>query len=129
MRTILFTGKGGVGKTTLSAATALLAAERGHRTLAISTDIAHSLADSLGTPLGNEPRPVGPAGLDAAELDTAAELERYWGEAQRRIASVLRAEGLEAAVASELAVIPGLDEVLALVRIKHYYDQGGYDLL
>ncbi len=129
MRTILYTGKGGVGKTTLSAATALLAADHGHRTLVISTDVAHSLADSLNVPLGNEPRPVGTVGLAAAELDSAAELERYWGEIQRRIASVLRGEGLDASVASELAVIPGLDEVLALVRIKSFYDQGDYDLL
>jgi len=129
VRTILFTGKGGVGKTTLSAATALLAAARGHRTLVISTDVAHSLADSLSAPLGNDPRPVGSSGLKAAELDTAAELDRYWGEIQRRIAALLRAEGLDASVASELAVIPGLDEVLTLVSIQRYYDAGDYDLL
>ena len=129
MRTILFTGKGGVGKTTLAAATALQAARMGHSTLVISPDIAHSLADSLGTPLDNEPRPVGAHGLHAAELDSAQELERYWGDIRRRIANVLRAEGLDATVASELAVLPGLDEVLALVRIKRYYDEGEYDVL
>lgn len=129
MRTILFTGKGGVGKTTLAAATALRAAEEGRRTLVISTDIAHSLADALDVPLGNQPRPVGSYALQAAELDTAEELERYWGEIRRRIAAALQAEGIEGAVAGELAILPGLDEVLALVRIKNYYDEGDYDTL
>ena len=137
MRTILFTGKGGVGKTTLAAATALRSASLGYATLIISTDIAHSLADALATPLGNEPqriaRPGNQAGdalpLDAAELDTGTELERYWGDIKRRIAAVLRDEGLDSAVAGELAVLPGLDEVLALVRIKRYYDEGQYQVL
>lgn len=129
MRTILFTGKGGVGKTTLAAATALRSAAFGHRTLVISTDIAHSLADALAIPLGNDPRQVGPNQLYALELDTGEELERYWGDIKRRIANVLRDEGVEATAAGELAVMPGLDEVLALVRIKRYYDEGHYDVL
>lgn len=128
MRTILFTGKGGVGKTTLAAATALRSASLGHRTLVISTDIAHSLADALATPLGNEPRPVN-GSLEAAELDTGEELERYWGDVKRRIATLLRQEGVEATAAGELAILPGLDEVLALVRIKRYHDEGRYDTL
>ncbi len=129
MRTILFTGKGGVGKTTLAAATALRCASLGRRTLVISTDIAHSLADALDMPLGNEPRQVGATALHAAELDTGEELERYWGDVKRRIAAVLRDEGVEATAAGELAILPGLDEVLALVRIKRYYDEGNYDAL
>jgi arsenite-transporting ATPase len=129
LRTILFTGKGGVGKTTLAAATALHSAALGHRTLVISTDIAHSLADALALPLGNDPRPVGSNGLYAAELDSGAELEEYWGDVKRRIAAALRNEGIEATTAGELAILPGLDEVLALVRIKRYYDEGLYDTL
>ena len=129
MRTILFTGKGGVGKTTLSAATALRSAALGNRTLVISTDIAHSLGDVLDYPLGNEPRQVGPGHLFAVELDAGEELERYWGDVKRRIASVLRDEGVSAIAAGELAILPGLDEVLALVRIKRYHDEGCYDAL
>ncbi len=129
MRIILFTGKGGVGKTTLSAATALRSAAWGHRTLAISTDIAHSLADALATPLANEPQPVSTANLWAAELDTGEELERYWGNVKRRIAEVLVEQGVQAPVAGELAILPGLDEILALVRIKRYVEQGIYDVL
>lgn len=101
----------------------------GYETLVISTDIAHSLADVLDTPLGNEPRPAGPAHLHATELDTGEELERYWGDIKRRIAAVLRDEGMDGTVAGELAILPGLDEVLALVRIKRYHDEGNYDAL
>ena len=104
-------------------------ADLGYRTLVISTDIAHSLADALAIPLQNEPRPAGMVNLHAAELDTGQELERYWGDIKRRIASVLRDEGVSATAAGELAIIPGLDEVLALVRIKRYYDEGAYDVL
>jgi arsenite-transporting ATPase len=129
MRIILFTGKGGVGKTTMSAATALKAASLGHKTLVISTDIAHSLADSLAVPLSNDPTPVGPPGLFAAEIDTSAELEHYWGDIKRRIATVLRNVGLDATIAGEMAVIPGLDEILSLVRIKKYFDAADFDVL
>ena len=129
MRIILYTGKGGVGKTTLAAATALHCASLGHRTLVVSTDIAHSLSDALQTPLGNEPRAVGASGMEAAELDSATELEQYWGDIKRRIAAVLRAEGVEATAAGELAVLPGLDEIIALVRLKRYYDEQRYEAL
>lgn len=129
MRTILFTGKGGVGKTTLSAATALRCAELGHRTLVISTDTAHSLADALDVQLSNEPQPVGSTQMSAVELDTGQELERYWGNIKRRIAETLRNQGVDAPVAGELAILPGLDELLALVRIRHYQEQGDYDVL
>jgi arsenite/tail-anchored protein-transporting ATPase len=129
VRIILYTGKGGVGKTTLSAATALRSAELGHRTLVMSTDVAHSLADALGSDLGNEPQAVGTQPLWAAELDTGEELERYWGHVKRRIAEALVKQGVQAPVAGELAILPGLDEILALIRIKRYVEQGAYDAL
>jgi arsenite-transporting ATPase len=129
MRIILFTGKGGVGKTTVAAATALKAARRGYRTLIVSTDVAHSLADSLGVPLEHEPRAVGPERLSAAELDTAKELEQYWGDIKRRIAAVLHDQGMNSVLAGEMAVVPGLDEILSLVRIKRYVDEAKYDAL
>jgi arsenite-transporting ATPase len=129
MRIILFTGKGGVGKTTIAAATSLKAAAMGHKTLVISTDVAHSLADSFAVSLSNEPRPVGPEGLFAAELDAGKEMERYWGDVKRRLASVLHEEGVGSTVAGEMAVIPGLDEIISLVRIKKYFDESSFDAL
>ena len=129
MRLILFTGKGGVGKTTLAAATSLRAAALGYKTLVISTDIAHSLSDSFAVSLSNDPKPVGPSGLQAAELDTGEEMERYWGNIKRRIASILQNTGLDSAIAGEMAVLPGLDEILSLVRIKKYFDESRFDVL
>ncbi len=128
MRIILFTGKGGVGKTTLSAAMALRSASLGYKALLVSTDIAHSLADAFQAPLGDAPRLIGER-LYAAELDTAEELERVWGDLRRRIASFLQKEGVSAPIAGELAILPGLDEILALARLKRLYDEGRYDVL
>ncbi|NLT74176.1 MAG: TRC40/GET3/ArsA family transport-energizing ATPase [Chloroflexi bacterium] len=129
MRTILFTGKGGVGKTTLSAATALRCAQLGYRTLVISTDTAHSLADALGMPLTNDPQPVSGTSLYATELDTAEELERYWGSIRRRIASSLEGQGVDGPIAGELAVFPGLDELVSLIRLFRYQEQGHYEVI
>lgn len=129
MRIILFTGKGGVGKTTLSAATGLHCAQRGARALVVSTDIAHSLADALQCELNSAPTQIGDAPFFASELDTSVELERYWGDIRRRIASGLIDEGMDPSLAGELAILPGLDEILALVRIKQLYSAQEYDLL
>lgn len=129
MRIILFTGKGGVGKTTIAAATALKAAELGYKTLIISTDVAHSLADALNTTLDNSPRAVGNSNLYAAEIDTTEELERHWGDIKRKVANFLKEQGMEATIAGELAVIPGLDEILSLVRIHKIFSEDVFDLL
>jgi len=129
MRIILFTGKGGVGKTTVAAATSIKSASLGYKTLVISTDVAHSLADSFAVPLTHEPTAVGPANVFAAELDAGKELEHYWGDIKRRIAALLRDEGLKSTIAGEIAVIPGLDEILSLVKIKKYFDEARFDVL
>src|SRR2546425_621515 len=92
-RIIVYTGKGGVGKTSVAAATALLCAERGQRTLVISTDIAHSLADSFDLPLGGEPTQVA-ENLWGQESDVYFNVRRYWGTMQRYVQSVFKWRGL-----------------------------------
>ncbi|MBR8830431.1 MAG: hypothetical protein N5P05_000099 [Chroococcopsis gigantea SAG 12.99] len=128
MRVILMTGKGGVGKTSVAAATGLRCAELGYRTLVLSTDPAHSLADSFDLELGHEPRQIRP-NLHAAELDALMELEGNWGAVKRYITGVLQARGLEGVQAEELAILPGMDEIFGLVRMKRHYDEGIYDVL
>lgn len=128
MRVILMTGKGGVGKTSVAAATGLRCAELGYRTLVLSTDPAHSLADSFDLELGHDPRQVRP-NLWAAELDALMELEGNWGAVKRYITQVLQARGLEGVQAEELAILPGMDEIFGLVRMKRHYDEGTYDVL
>jgi arsenite-transporting ATPase len=128
MRVILMTGKGGVGKTSVAAATGLRCAELGHKTLVLSTDPAHSLADSFDLELGHEPRLVRP-NLWGAELDALMELEGNWGAVKRYITQVLQARGLEGVQAEELAILPGMDEIFGLVRMKRHYDEGEYDVL
>ncbi|NLV75265.1 MAG: ArsA family ATPase [Chloroflexi bacterium] len=129
MRILLYTGKGGVGKTTLAAATALYGARDGKRVLAVSTDIAHSLGDALATPLNNTPRAVGDGGLEAAEVDSGTELARYWGAVREQLANLLMAEGISETAAGELAVPPGLDQILALARIRQWHSESAYDAL
>lgn len=132
MRILLFTGKGGVGKTTSAAATALACADRGLRTLVMSTDAAHSLSDAFGVTLGDVPTPIdaGPdlvlAGL---QLDARARLESSWGELRGWLSEVFRWAGLGAIEAEELAVLPGLDELFALADLREHATSGEWDVL
>ena len=128
MRVILMTGKGGVGKTSVAAATGLRCAELGYRTLVLSTDPAHSLADSFDLELGHDPVLIRP-NLWGAELDALMELEGNWGAVKRYITQVLQARGLEGIQAEELAILPGMDEIFGLVRMKRHYDEGEFDVL
>jgi arsenite/tail-anchored protein-transporting ATPase len=128
MRLILMTGKGGVGKTSVAAATGLRCAELGYRTLVLSTDPAHSLADSFDMDMGHDPREVRP-NLWGAELDALKELEGNWGAVKRYITEVLQARGMEGVQAEELAILPGMDEIFGLVRMKRHFDEGVYDVL
>ena len=128
MRIILHTGKGGVGKTTISAATALGAAARGHHTLIVSTDAAHSLSDSLETSIGHEVRRIGP-NLWAQEIDALYQLEKYWGVLRRYVASVMRAHGLDDVVAEELANLPGMEEIASLMQLTALAREGRFDVI
>jgi arsenite-transporting ATPase len=127
-RILLFTGKGGVGKTTVAAATAVTCADRGLRTIVLSTDPAHSLADSYSVPLGPEPTPV-VAGLWGQQLDAQRRLEEAWAEVQGYVTAVLGWVGLDAVTAEELAVVPGLDEVFGLADIEHHARSGDWDVV
>src|SRR5437763_15374614 len=113
MRFILYLGSGGVGKTTASAASAVLVAARGHRTLVVSTDIAHSLADVFGRELGDEPVALAP-NLWAQEVNVLAEMRRHWQTLRPVVNELLVSEGMDVVAAEELAIIPGMDEVVAL---------------
>ena len=127
-RIIVYTGKGGVGKTSVAAATALLCAERGQRTLVISTDVAHSLADSFDLPLGGEPTPIA-ANLWGQESDVYYNVRRYWGTVQSYVQSVFRWRGLDDVLAEEMTVLPGMDELSSLLWIAEHHDSGKYDVL
>jgi arsenite-transporting ATPase len=128
VRVLLFTGKGGVGKTTASAATAALAASRGRKTLVISTDPAHSLADALGVPLGAQPTEVD-TGLYGMQVDAQAAFERSWRDVQRYLLVVLERAGVDALQAEELTVLPGAEEVLALLEVRKQVASGIWDLV
>src|SRR3989442_482600 len=128
MRVLLFTGKGGVGKTTIAAATAVRAAKAGRRTLIMSTDPAHSLADSFDVDLGPESREVVP-NLWAEQIDAQERLEANWREIQEYMVSLMNWAGVDAIQAEELSVLPGLDEIFSLIDVKRYVDAGEHDLL
>jgi len=127
-RTILYTGKGGVGKTSVAACTALAIAQRGLRTVVLSTDPAHSLSDSLETPLGPAPVPVAD-NLWGQEVQAEAEMERNWTAVQRWLASVLSDRGVDRILAEELTVPPGMDEIFALLQLKRHYESGEFDVV
>jgi arsenite-transporting ATPase len=128
VRLVLYTGKGGVGKTTTAAATALCAAARGRRTLVASADAAHSLGDVLETRLGPAPRTLAP-GLDAIELDARTEMASHWGRIRDYLISVFRWQGIEEVVAEELALLPGAEELATLLAVEEYARSGRYDLV
>ena len=127
-RILLFTGKGGVGKTTCAAATALTCASRGQRTLVMSTDPAHSLADALDTPLGPEPAEIAP-NLWALGGDMYYSMRKYWGNMRELVRTVLRWQGADAVAAEELAALPGMGEGSALLWLEKFYTSGQYDVI
>ncbi|HYL53190.1 MAG TPA: TRC40/GET3/ArsA family transport-energizing ATPase [Acidimicrobiia bacterium] len=128
MRILLFTGKGGVGKTTVAAATAVRAAEAGLRTVVCSTDPAHSLADAFDVPLGDRPTPVAEH-LWGQQLNARVRFEEAWNDVRRYLVDVLDWAGADSVEAEELAVVPGLDEVFALADIKQFATSEAYDLV
>jgi arsenite-transporting ATPase len=128
VRVLLFTGKGGVGKTTTAAATAVAAARTGARVLVVSTDPAHSLGDAFGIDLGDQPGRV-EGSLWGQQLDATARMEESWADIQDWLRDVFAWAGLEAIEAEELSVLPGLDEVFALADIKTHAASGDWDVL
>lgn len=128
MRIIVHTGKGGVGKTSISAATALRCAEMGLRTIVISTDTAHSLADSLDVKIGPEPVLL-TDNLWAQEVDARYSMDKYWGRIQNYMLEVLSTRGVQDIVAEEVTILPGLDEGAHLLWINKYVSEGQHDVL
>src|SRR6478672_6923480 len=128
MRILLFTGKGGVGKTTVAAATAVRAARAGLRTVVVSTDPAHSLADAFDVELGDRPSPV-TTRLWGQQLNARVRFEETWDDIRRYMVDVLDWVGADTLEAEELAVVPGLDEVFSLADIKQFATSGDYDLV
>lgn len=128
MRVLLFTGKGGAGKTTAAAGTATLGALRGQRTLVLSTDAAHSLGDAFDLPVGTEPTRVD-TNLFVQQVDAQQRFERSWAEIQSYLLSVLQTTGIDPIAAEELTVLPGAEEVLALLEVRDQARSGGWDLV
>lgn len=128
MRVLLITGKGGVGKTTVSAATAVHAADLGHRTLVMSTDPAHSLADAFQLDFGDEPTQVTPM-LAAQQINSQQRLEESWGEVRDALTELFDWSGLKGIEAEELTVFPGMDEIFSLVTVRDHVRSGEYDVV
>ena len=127
-RILVYTGKGGVGKTSVAAATALLSADRGLRTLVVSTDIAHSLGDALDISVGPVPKQI-TDNLWAHEPDVFFNISRYWRTIQSYFASLFSWGGLDEVMAEEMTILPGMDELGNLLWIGDHVDQGTYDLI
>jgi arsenite-transporting ATPase len=128
MRILLVTGKGGVGKTTVAAATAVRASEMGYRTLVTSTDPAHSLADAFQVKLGDQPTAVAD-GLFAQQIDSQERLEESWGDVRDHLTELFDWSGLKGIEAEELTVFPGMDEIFSLASVRDHADSGDYDLI
>src|SRR6266404_6127456 len=128
MRIILYLGKGGVGKTTISAATAVRSAAQGKRTLVVSTDLAHSLADCFNTPLSSEPTELA-SNLWAQEVNVLDEMRHSWSKVQAKLSELLRKRGLDSVMAEELALIPGMDEIVSLLNIYRNARDGDFEVV
>jgi arsenite-transporting ATPase len=128
MRIIIYTGKGGVGKTSVAAATALRSAEMGYKTIVISTDAAHSLSDSLEMQLSGTIQPIS-KNLDGLEIDVQRELEVRWKEIQNYIAEFLASQGMDMVTAKEMAVFPGMELMSALFYIEQFNKERTYDVV
>jgi arsenite-transporting ATPase len=128
MRIILYTGKGGVGKTSIAAATAVESADQGMRTLVISTDPAHSLGDSFDMKLSNEPVEVR-KNLWAQEIDAIHEVEEGWGKVQKYLTELFTAKAVKDITTQELTVFPGMEDLLSLLKILKYYKEKFYDVI
>ena len=126
MRIILYLGKGGVGKTTVAAATALRSAKLGYKTLVASTDIAHSLADSLDIPLTPTPMQIGD-NLWAQEISVVADIHNYWGTIQSFMSNMISGSGINNVVADELSAFPGMDEIVSLLHINKQAKERDFD--
>lgn len=128
MRVLLYTGKGGVGKTSISAATAVRCAELGYRTVIISTDAAHSLSDVFKKELGDKPQEIA-RNLFGVEVDPNTEIRNNWAEIQSYIVAFLKSQGIEEVVAEEIAILPGIDEIMSLLKIRDFYESRQYDVI
>jgi arsenite/tail-anchored protein-transporting ATPase len=128
MRTILYTGKGGVGKTSVAAATALKAARAGKKVLVMSTDPAHSLSDAFDEEVGPEPKEMA-TGLFAQEMDHGRMIEEHWAEIQEYMTTFFEWQGTNSLAAEELAMLPGMDELFGLLMVRRHHNAGIYDAL
>jgi arsenite/tail-anchored protein-transporting ATPase len=128
LRTILYTGKGGVGKTSVAAATALKAASAGRKVLVMSTDPAHSLSDAFDEEVGPEPKEMA-SGLFAQEMEYASMLEKYWAEIQEYLTTFYEWQGSDPLTAEELTMLPGMDELFGLLMVRRHHKEALYDAL
>ncbi len=128
MRIILYLGKGGVGKTTIAAATAVRSAALGKRTLVVSTDLAHSLADCLNASLTSEPKEL-VSNLWAQEVNVLDEMRHGWGKVQESMSKILRKRGFDSVMSEELALIPGMDEIVSLLNIYRNARDGDFEVV
>ncbi|MEM7533089.1 MAG: TRC40/GET3/ArsA family transport-energizing ATPase [Chloroflexota bacterium] len=128
MRILLYTGKGGVGKTSVSAATAVRCAALGYRTAVLSTDPAHSLGDSFDVKIGSELTELAP-NLWGQEIDLLNQMDEYWGRVQGYLNALFSWQGMESLLAEETAILPGMEELASLMQITYLADSGDYDVI
>ncbi|WP_299452528.1 ArsA family ATPase [uncultured Microscilla sp.] len=128
MRILLYTGKGGVGKTTIAAATAVKTAEMGYKTLVISTDPAHSLSDALDVKLQPEPTLIR-ENLYGQELDVYYSMKKYWGQMREMLLAIFKLQGVNRVVAEEMSALPGMEEASAFLWIDKYYEEKAFDVV